>query len=390
MCDKRYRHRTQMGSISLAGSRLQMFILDRTQVTKKRMNKISQSQHSRLQSGSRDGSTLPEQDRQITYPMVFYPALLQSFLQQQQLTYPPYPKPQYPPSVWDFPVKTKWVKLLGGMGLFILAFVAVVKGLSLSAIALGLFSWGGVMWCLWQFSRWWGRKQKQHRQQYQAQYEAQLKQWQRANKVRDRYLDNRELHQRNQIEQRQQKLRELLKDKVEPPIGESDAAKGVSETMFLEVLKTVFPDAKFGGKFPIPGSRLCYSIDLALVDPKTGLSIDIEIDEPYEGKTKQPHHCLDNDKDRNRNRFFNQRNWVVVRLAEEQVVRNPQGCIRYLGEIVANITQDESLLTKVNNWTSLTPIKAWTRAEAQQMAVWKVRERYIDETGVYRQYETQK
>ena len=73
-----------------------------------------------------------------------------------------------------------------------------------------------------------------------------------------------------------------------------------------------------------------------------------------------------------------------MRFAEEQVVKNPQGCTRYLAELVAKITQDESLLTKMNDWPSLSQIKAWTKAEARQMAVWKVREKYLDETGVYR------
>ena len=270
------------------------------------------------------------------------------------------------------------------IGLSVLTFVAVVKGLSWSAIALALLSWSGVVWGLWQFVRWWHRKQREHQQRYQPQYQKQLKQWRRGNKVRQRYLENQERHQQNNIEQRQEKLRELLKDKVEQPIGVSDAQKGVSETMFLEVLKTVFPHIEFGGEFPIPGFDYPYSMDIALVDPDTGLSIDIEIDEPYEGRNKQPHHCLDDHKDRNRNRFFNERNWVVVRFAEEQVVKNPQGCTRYIAEIVTKMTQDESLLTKVNDCPSLDPIKAWTKAEARQMAVWKVREKYLDETGVYR------
>ncbi len=327
----------------------------------------------------------PSKRDQTTYPQVFYPAVLQSFLQQQQLTYPEYRKPQLPKSIWNFPVKRNVVKLIGEIGLFILGLVAVVQGLSLSAIALGVISWGGVVWGLWQFTRWWGRKQKQHQQRHQPQYEAELKQWQRASKVRDLYLKNIDLHQRNQLQQRQEKLRNLLKGKVEQSTGESLAQKGVSEAGFLEVLKTVFPDATFGGEFPIPGSKYCYSIDLAWVDSNTGLSIDIEIDEPYDGKSKKPHHCLDDDKDRNRTRFFNERNWVVIRFAEEQVVTNPQGCCRYLAEIIGQITQDLSLIEKVKDLPGLDPVKAWTSSESKQMAVWKVRESYLDESGIYKQ-----
>ncbi|MEA5536941.1 hypothetical protein [Crocosphaera sp. XPORK-15E] len=330
-------------------------------------------------------STKSLEKSQIIYPQVFYPPPLQSFLKQQQLIYPRYLKPQYPQSIWDFPVNKDTVKIIGSIGLLILGFVIVVQGLSLSATVSGLASWGGVTWGLWQFTRWWERRRKQHQLRFQPNYEAQLKQWQRAMKVRDRYLKNTNKHQQKQVEQRQQKLRDLLKGKVEQPMGDSNAPKGVSETMFLEVLKTVFPQIEFGGEFPIPGSRLCYSIDIAFVDENTGLSIDIEIDEPYEGKTKKPHHCLDDDKDRNRNRFFNDRNWVVIRFAEEQVVKNSHGCCRYLADVVVSLTQDESLLEKVKDLPTLEPIKAWTSSESKQMAVWRYRERYLQETGVYRQ-----
>ncbi|MGB5772702.1 MAG: hypothetical protein WBM32_22965, partial [Crocosphaera sp.] len=218
----------------------------------------------------------------------------------------------------------------------------------------------------------------------------QLKQWQRANKVRERYLKNTHKHQQRQLESLRRKLKDILKDKVEQPLKESNATKGVSETMFLEALRTILPSAKFGGEFPITGSRHSYSIDIAFVDDDTGLSIDVEIDEPYEGKSKQPHHCLDDDKDRNRNRFFNERNWIVVRFAEEQVVKNTQGCCRYLAEVIVNFTQDKSLLEKVQEFPSLEPMKAWTSWEARQLAVWKHRETYLHEAGVYRQYTKKK
>ena len=117
------------------------------------------------------------------------------------------------------------------------------------------------------------------------------------------------------------------------------------------------------------------------------LKIDIEIDEPYEGKKKQPHHCLDDDKDRRRNGFFTERNWVVVRFTEEQVVKNPQGCCRYLVEVIVNFTQDKSLLEKVKELPSLKPVKAWTVSEARQLAVWKHRETYLHDAGIYRQFQ---
>jgi hypothetical protein len=127
---------------------------------------------------------------QTTYPQVFYPPLLQSFLKQQQLIYPRYAKPEPPRTIWDIRVSFNLIYPIGGLGLFILGFVTVVKGLSLSQIAFGLISWCGVIWGLQQFIGWWGRQRKQYYQEIQVDYKAQLKQWQRANKVRDRYPKN--------------------------------------------------------------------------------------------------------------------------------------------------------------------------------------------------------
>ncbi|WP_048752391.1 hypothetical protein, partial [Crocosphaera watsonii] len=308
---------------------------------------------------------------------------LKSFLKQQQLTYPRYAKPQPQRRVWDLSVPSNLLIPIGGIGLFILGFVAVIKGLSWSAIAVGLISWFGVILGLQQFIRWWGRKRRQHQQDYQ--YFQKLKQWQRANKVRDRYLKNAHKHQQQQLKSRRQKLREMLKGKVEQPTAESNAQKGVSEVQFLEVLQSVLPNVKFGGEFPIPNFPHPYSMDMAYIDEETGLSINIEIDEPYEGKKKQPHHCLDDDKDRKRNQFFTERNWVIVRFAEEQVVKNPQGCCRYLVEVIVYFTQDKSLLEKVQQFPALEPVKAWTVSEARQLAVWKHRETYLHSAGVYQQ-----
>ena len=102
---------------------------------------------------------------------------------------------------------------IGGIGLFILGFVAVIKGLSWSQISVGLISWFGVIWGLQQFLRWWERKRRQYQQDYQ--YSQKLKQWQRANKVRARYLKNAHKHQQQQLQSRRQKLRHLLKGKPE-------------------------------------------------------------------------------------------------------------------------------------------------------------------------------
>lgn len=69
----------------------------------------------------------------------------------------------------------------------------------------------------------------------------------------------------------------------------------------------------------------------------SSLSIDIEIDEPYVGNTKAPHHCIDQGKDDIRNEFFTNGNWVVIRFSEKQVVKYPRSCCKVIASVVARV-----------------------------------------------------
>ncbi|MEQ9552360.1 MAG: hypothetical protein RIM23_22445 [Coleofasciculus sp. G3-WIS-01] len=132
-----------------------------------------------------------------------------------------------------------------------------------------------------------------------------------------------------------------------------------------------------GGDFPIPGTSWRYSADFILVHQPTGLAIDIEIDEPYEGRTGKPHHCVDRGKDSQRNRFFLERNWVVIRFSELQVVKYPDSCCKAIARVVAQITGDYRGLVRLQSIDDLTLHKQWTVKEARYMAKTRFRNSYL-------------
>ena len=114
------------------------------------------------------------------------------------------------------------------------------------------------------------------------------------------------------LPQREAKLHRSLQGKILQPYRQSDAPTGVSEKAFYQITKRFFPNIVQGIAFHNPKFPHPYSADFVIVHT-SGLSLDIEIDEPLVGNTKAPHHCIDQEKDNIRNQFFTKNNWVVIR-----------------------------------------------------------------------------
>lgn len=194
---------------------------------------------------------------------------------------------------------------------------------------------------------------------------------------------SKESEQYNSLLQKRSKLlKKLLREIVQPPAsqGKIGTQQGVSEKQFFVYLCRYFSDCYdfcMGGEFPIPSTSFCYTADFILVHRATGLAIDIEIDEPYDGKTGKPHHCMDRNKDNQRNRFFLERNWVVIRFSELQVVKYPDACCQALAKVVFQITGDYRSLVKLQNVKELLPHKQWKVKEAVYMSKTKFRNSYL-------------
>lgn len=167
----------------------------------------------------------------------------------------------------------------------------------------------------------------------------------------------------------------LLTPTLQPSKNSSAAQVGVSEGEFLRYLSQYFSGIKQGIDFD-SGADYPYSADFVLVH-RSGLSIDIEIDEPYVGNTKQPHHAIDQGKDSQRNAFFIRSNWVVIRFAEEQVVRYPRSCCKTIAQAIYYVTGDSSYLEKLRVVPDPIRVPLWTSRQAKRMAKQNYRQTYL-------------
>lgn len=100
-------------------------------------------------------------------------------------------------------------------------------------------------------------------------------------------------------------IEQRLSGKVLTPSGSSNAPSGASEARFRTYLERHF-NVTQNLRFDIPNTELSYTPDFLIVD-ETGITIDVEIDEPYEYKSKKPHHCVDEKQDHLRDAFFRDR-----------------------------------------------------------------------------------
>ncbi|MBD2181009.1 PDDEXK family nuclease [Aerosakkonema funiforme] len=172
------------------------------------------------------------------------------------------------------------------------------------------------------------------------------------------------------------KLNKILDGVVMPSVGMSSARTGVSEKAFKQVLQQIFPNIQQGLSFHNPDLSIPYSADFAFIH-SCGLSIDIEIDEPYVGNTKEPHHCTDNGKDDIRNQFFLKGNWTVIRFSEKQVVLYPKSCCKVIASVIARVTGDRTYFAQLLSIPDLPPDPMWTTREAKRWAKENYRQTYL-------------
>ena len=178
------------------------------------------------------------------------------------------------------------------------------------------------------------------------------------------------------LPKREAKLHRWLNRKVLQPLGKSDAPAGVSEKTFYQITKRIFPNIVQGVAFHNPKFSHPYSADFLIVHT-SGLSIDIKIDEPYVGNTKEPHHCISQGKDDIRNQFFTKNNWVVIRFSEKQVVKYPYPCCKVIAQVIAKVSGDFTFLSQLNNVPSLPPEPMWTIKQAKKWAKDNYRRTYL-------------
>lgn len=105
--------------------------------------------------------------------------------------------------------------------------------------------------------------------------------------------------------------------------------------------------------------------------------MDIEVDEPYSGISRKPMHYIGS-YDQDRDRYFNQHGWVVIRFTEEQVVKQPIPCCHFIGKVLNALIPQYSFPEELA--LELKPVIQWTYEEAERMALENFRESYLGVT----------
>jgi hypothetical protein len=155
---------------------------------------------------------------------------------------------------------------------------------------------------------------------------------------------------------------------------DSDVKKGVSELTFYSHLTKYFPGKIFHNK-NLDMLDYSYHPDFVYFDKNAGILIDIEVDEPYSLDNQEIIHTIGNDEERN-NCFINS-NWVVLRFAEEQVIKQPVECCKII-ENTINFLNMELEENEIINNVNIRQIGAWTTLEAEKMKNENYREKYLN------------
>ena len=137
------------------------------------------------------------------------------------------------------------------------------------------------------------------------------------------------------------------------------------KSQFPKLLRDYFGDDKIF----ILKMVVYYTPDFAYVDPENNwLSIDIEIDEPYTPRQYSnnsqliPTHYIGQDDERNY--FFQEHDWYVIRFSERQVILYPKSCCKVIAKLIYEITGNESVLRQFDKIPDLQPEPLWTENDS--------------------------
>lgn len=156
--------------------------------------------------------------------------------------------------------------------------------------------------------------------------------------------------------------------------------RGYKEPYFQAAIETYF-----GNDFDILGdARLDtgkesrpFEPDIAIVDKKynSNLRIDIEIDEPYAGISRQPTHCIG--EDIYRDNYFKDRGWIVIRLSEYQVHLSEGSSLKFIAETIKAAIPNYLIPSDLSKFPPLAKYDLWDTLQAQKWEKDKYREQYL-------------
>ena len=156
--------------------------------------------------------------------------------------------------------------------------------------------------------------------------------------------------------------------------------RGIKEESFQKSIEQYF-----GKEFSVLGNARLntgketrpFEPDIAIIDKSiSNLRIDIEIDEPYAGITRQPTHCIGEDV--NRDTYFVDRGWIVIRFSEYQVHLQENECLKFIAEVIKSAIPKYEIPNLLANQSALKVEKLWNIVQAQKWEKAKHREQYLN------------
>lgn len=111
------------------------------------------------------------------------------------------------------------------------------------------------------------------------------------------------------------------------------------------------------------------------------LYIDVEIDSPYDMESGEPTTFVKKDScefsKQEHDTFFEKAGWFIVRFAEEQIVKQPISCCKYIAQTIYEIIGDDTVLQKFNTVDNIQPLDMWTYDRCLQLRQERYRENYL-------------
>jgi hypothetical protein len=119
--------------------------------------------------------------------------------------------------------------------------------------------------------------------------------------------------------------------------------------------------------------------DIAIIcSTNKNIRIDIEIDEPYAGITRQPTHCKGEDV--NRDNYFRNRGWIVIRFSEFQVHTKEIECLNFIALVINSIDNSFQIPNSLKAVPKIENEILWDIVQAQKWEKEKYREKYLNHT----------
>ncbi len=157
--------------------------------------------------------------------------------------------------------------------------------------------------------------------------------------------------------------------------------RGFKDENFERSIASVFSEFQVSGNVRLNTGEKNrpYEPDIAIIcSTNKNIRIDVEIDEPYAGITRQPTHCKGDDI--NRDNYFKDRGWIVIRFSEYQVHTQERECLKFIAAVINSIDNSFQISSVFERIKNIKNEVLWDIVQAQKWEKEKYRETYLNHT----------